>query len=113
MAADPALGRLWGALSGRLEAADDVRTVNAALREDFSCFELHHGDDGGFGIVPRLNPEAAVRFDEGRLHLPVDNSQRLRSRPAADTSAVLVWTPPTSPWRDSARASGPGCDASR
>ena len=36
-----------------------------------------------------------------------------RSRPAADTGAVLVSTPPTSPWRDSARASGPGCDASR
>jgi DNA invertase Pin-like site-specific DNA recombinase len=82
-AADLALGRLWGALSGRLDAADDVRTVNTALREDFSRFELHHGDGGGFGIVPRLNPDAAVRFDEGHLHVPVNNPQRLRSRRAA------------------------------
>jgi DNA invertase Pin-like site-specific DNA recombinase len=109
--AELALGRLWAALSGRLEAADDVRTVNAALREDFLCFELHHAD-GGFGIVPRLNPDAAVLFDEGRLHAPDPNPQPLRSRPDAPDAATAGRRLSSIPSRHCERASAPGCGAS-
>jgi DNA invertase Pin-like site-specific DNA recombinase len=103
-----ALGRLWAALSGRLEAADDVRTINTALREDFVRFELHHGADGGFGIVPVLNPAAAVRFAEGRLHPSADaNPQPLRWRlPRRPTQPSIARSPaPPSPveWRGGAR----------
>lgn len=49
------LARVWEALSGRVaDAEGDVRKLNAALREWFSGFELHH-IDGVLNVIPVLN----------------------------------------------------------
>lgn len=54
--------RIWEALSGRVhEAQGDIKKLNAALREWFDRFELHHHDDGSIGIVPFLSGTAVAR----------------------------------------------------
>jgi DNA invertase Pin-like site-specific DNA recombinase len=53
--------RLWATLSGAVaEAGEDVKVLNATLRETFDRFELHHVGDG-FVVAPYLSVAAARR----------------------------------------------------
>lgn len=79
------MARIWRVLSGAIaDAEGDVKAVNAALRETFERFDLHHTDHG-FLVVPTLSPAATVRalkesgipedatvpsLRDGRLSLP-------------------------------------------
>ncbi len=55
------MARLWATLSGAVaEAGEDVKVLNAALRETFDRFELRHNGDG-FMAVPYLSVAAARR----------------------------------------------------
>jgi DNA invertase Pin-like site-specific DNA recombinase len=55
------MARLWATLSGAMsDAGEDVKVLNATLRETFDRFELHHIGDG-FVVVPYLSVAAARR----------------------------------------------------
>ncbi len=59
--AEDVLGRVWEALSGRIDDAEgDVRKLNAALREWFEAFSLHRPDPDvdAIWVGPSLNAEA-------------------------------------------------------
>jgi DNA invertase Pin-like site-specific DNA recombinase len=55
------MDRLWETLSGAVaDAGEDVKILNAALRETFDRFELRRNGDG-FMVVPYLSVAAAKR----------------------------------------------------
>jgi DNA invertase Pin-like site-specific DNA recombinase len=59
---EAAMAALWQRLSAQLsEAGEDVRVLNAAMRESFASFELRHNGAGGFIAVPLLSQTAAMR----------------------------------------------------
>jgi hypothetical protein len=63
--------RLWATLSGAVtDAGEDVKVLNAALREHFDCFELHQVS-GGFMAV-RYRSVAAARRALREVGVPAD-----------------------------------------
>ncbi len=57
------LTRVWTALSGQLaEAGEDVRGLNAALREWFVAFDLRQMKYTGIRVVPVMSAAALARM---------------------------------------------------
>jgi DNA invertase Pin-like site-specific DNA recombinase len=64
--ADDAIGRLYEALHGQIQAArGDVKALNLVLREWFTKFEVYDGDDG-LAVQPFLSEHAARHIAEGK-----------------------------------------------
>lgn len=54
--------QLWATLSDSVKnAGEDLKVLNAALRETFDRFELRHNRDDGFTVVPYLSVAATRR----------------------------------------------------
>jgi hypothetical protein len=66
----------------RADAGEDVKALNAALRETFERFDLHHSGDG-FVVIPTLSPAATLRASVRRASPPVPRFQPERRAPVA------------------------------
>ena len=84
--------RIWEALSGRIEEAKgDIKKLNAALREWFDRFELHHEDDGSISIFPLLSATGVARILRDPVPWTVGSRHRLElDMPRAQGEALLT-----------------------